>query len=193
MVFGDVNIAAHCVSVFHTYLLNFRAVFALWLKIHTLFLSLSPASQFRLCAISVCSHNEIDCIAPKRTQQYFQFHLLITTLALSSRNGGVGLVVQWLNLYALLQWPGVCWFGSPVQTYTPLIKLCWGRHPTYKIEERWAQMLAQGQSSSAKRGGLGVDVSSGLILPPPPQKRNGVYFLLLEAEWKFLTVLMNKV
>ena len=28
---------------------------------------------------------------------------------------------------------------------------------------RWARMLAQGQSSSAKRGGLAVDVSSGLI------------------------------
>ena len=29
---------------------------------------------------------------------------------------------------------------------------------------RWAQMLAQAQSSSAKRGGLVADVSSGLIL-----------------------------
>ena len=28
---------------------------------------------------------------------------------------------------------------------------------------RWAQMFAQGQSSSAKRGGLAADVSSGLI------------------------------
>ena len=28
---------------------------------------------------------------------------------------------------------------------------------------RWAQMLAQGQSSSAKRGGLVVGVSSGLL------------------------------
>ena len=31
-------------------------------------------------------------------------------------------------------------------------------------------MLAQGQSSSAKRGGLAADVSSGLISPPPPKK-----------------------
>lgn len=29
---------------FHNYLLNFRVVFALWLMIHTLFPSLSPAS-----------------------------------------------------------------------------------------------------------------------------------------------------
>ena len=28
---------------------------------------------------------------------------------------------------------------------------------------RWARMLAQGQSSSAKRGGLVADVTSGLI------------------------------
>ena len=28
---------------------------------------------------------------------------------------------------------------------------------------RWAWMLAQGQSSSAKRGGLVVDISSGII------------------------------
>ena len=41
-------------------------------------------------------------------------------------------------------------------------KPCCGRHPTYKVEE-WAWMLAQGQSSSAKRGGLAADVSSGLI------------------------------
>ena len=32
-----------------------------------------------------------------------------------------------------------------------------------KNRRRWAWMSAQGQSSSAKSGGLGVDVSSGLI------------------------------
>ncbi|WP_207148861.1 hypothetical protein, partial [Listeria monocytogenes] len=70
-------------------------------------------------------------------------------------------------------------------TYTRLIKPCCGGVPrrrtrmTYiqlgyatmswdfgekqKKEEDWQQMLAQGQSSSAKRGGLAADVSSGLI------------------------------
>ena len=36
---------------------------------------------------------------------------------------------------------------------------------------RWAQMLAQGQSSSAKRGGLAVDVSSGLRANLPAKKK----------------------
>ena len=56
--------------------------------------------------------------------------------------------------------------GSPVQipgaAMAPVIKPCCGRHPTYKSRGRWAQMLAQGQSSSAKRGGS-ADVGSGLI------------------------------
>ena len=50
----------------------------------------------------------------------------------------------------------------PGADMTPPDKLCCGRHPTYKVEED-GQMLAQGQSSSAKRGGLAADVSSGLI------------------------------
>ena len=75
--------------------------------------------------------------------------------------------------------------GSPVQipgaNTAPLGKKpCCGRHPTYKVEEDghrcelrvslpqqkeedWQQMLAQGQSSSEKRGGLAEHVSSGLI------------------------------
>ena len=56
--------------------------------------------------------------------------------------------------------------GSPVRIpavdTAPLGKPCCGRRPTYKGEED-GQMLAQGQSSSAKRGGLAADVSSGLI------------------------------
>ena len=45
-------------------------------------------------------------------------------------------------------------------TYKP----CYGRRLTFKKNRgRWAQMLAQGHSSSAERGGLVVDVSSGLI------------------------------
>ena len=57
--------------------------------------------------------------------------------------------------------------GSPVQiparTYALLIKPHCGKHPTYKSRGRLAQMLAQGQSSSAKRGGFVVVGSSGLI------------------------------
>ena len=55
--------------------------------------------------------------------------------------------------------------GSPVWIpgvdIAQLGKSCCGRWPTYR--GRWAWMLAQGQSSSAKRGGLAADVSSGLI------------------------------
>ena len=59
--------------------------------------------------------------------------------------------------------------GSWVQTawQTP----CCGRCPTYKSRGRWAWMLAQGQSSSAKRGGLAV-VSSGLIFLKKQNKKN---------------------
>ena len=41
---------------------------------------------------------------------------------------------------------------------------------------RWAWMLAQGQSSSAKRGGLAADVSSGLIFLKKKIKRTTVNF-----------------
>ena len=38
-------------------------------------------------------------------------------------------------------------------------------------------MLAQGQSSSAKRGGLAADVSSGLIVLKKKKENNSVYIL----------------
>ena len=72
-------------------------------------------------------------------------------------------VEQWLNLHVPLRWPGVPRVGSQVWTYAPLVKPCCGRRPTYKVEEDKAQMLVQGQSSSAKRGRLVADVSSRLI------------------------------
>ena len=58
-------------------------------------------------------------------------------------------------------------WGSPVQIpradVALLEKPCCGRRPTYKVEEDGHGMLAHGQSSSAKRGGLAAYVSSGLI------------------------------
>ncbi|MCY7109233.1 hypothetical protein, partial [Streptococcus oralis] len=44
---------------------------------------------------------------------------------------------------------------------------------------RWAQMLAQGQSSSAQRGGLAADVSSGLIFLNLEKKKKEVWFFFL--------------
>ena len=44
------------------------------------------------------------------------------------------------------QQPGVRWFGSQLQTYTPLIKPCCGRDPTYKKQRK-----------------IGTDVSSGSV------------------------------
>ena len=75
---------------------------------------------------------------------------------------GAGPVVQRLSSHVrfLPTW------GSPVQIpgadMAPLGKPCCGRRPTYKNRGRWVWMLAQGQASSAKGGGLAV-VSSGLI------------------------------
>ena len=48
---------------------------------------------------------------------------------------GAGPVVQWLSSHVLLQWLRVCWFGSQVWTYAPLVKPCCGRGPTCKVEE----------------------------------------------------------
>ena len=58
-----------------------------------------------------------------------------------------GAVVQQLSAYIPLRQPGVRRFGSRVQT--------WHHLASHAV-------VAQGQSSSAKRGGL-ADVSSGLI------------------------------
>ena len=77
------------------------------------------------------------------------------------RKTGASPVAEQLSSHVLLWWPGVHQFGSQVQTYPSLVKPCCGRCPTYR--GRWAWMLAQGQSSSAKAGGWAGDVSSGLI------------------------------
>ena len=59
--------------------------------------------------------------------------------------------------------PGVRRFGSQARTHTPLVQLCCGSVPHTKNRGRWAQVLAQGQSSSSKkkRGRLATDVSPG--------------------------------
>src|SRR3712207_2934236 len=57
--------------------------------------------------------------------------------------------------------------------------LCQASH--IKSRGRWAWMLAQGQSSSAKRGGLAADVSSGLIFlkkKKKTQKKKKTKFML---------------
>ena len=41
-------------------------------------------------------------------------------------------MAEWLSSHALLQQPGVNWFGSWAQTYTPLIKPCCGGVPHTK-------------------------------------------------------------
>ena len=67
---------------------------------------------------------------------------------------GAGPVAQWLSSHSSLGRRGVCWFGPRGRTCTPLVRPGCGRHPTHKTEELWARMLAQGQSSSAKRRGF---------------------------------------
>ena len=68
------------------------------------------------------------------------------------------------------QWPGVRWFGSQVRTWHHLAS-----HAVVGIPHiKWGKMgmmLAQGQSSSAKRGGLAA-VSSGLIFLEKRKKIN---------------------
>ena len=40
-----------------------------------------------------------------------------------------------VSSHILLQRPGVCRFGSQVWIYALLVKPCFGRRPTYKVEE----------------------------------------------------------
>ena len=68
-----------------------------------------------------------------------------------------GLVVQRLSMHILLRQPRVHWFRSRVGPWHRLAK----SHAVVG-GGRWAWMLAQGQSSSAKRRGL-AEVSSVLI------------------------------
>ena len=52
--------------------------------------------------------------------------------ALKEMYYGASLVAQRLSSHVPLQRLGVCQFGSPVQTYAPLVKPCYSRYPTYK-------------------------------------------------------------
>ena len=79
----------------------------------------------------------------------------------------------------------------PGADMAPLVKPPCGRRPTYKVEEDghgW--MLAQGQSSSAKRGGLAA-VSSGLIFLKKT-KKNLSYGGSPMAEWLSSHVLLQQ-
>ena len=63
-----------------------------------------------------------------------------------------GPVAQWLSSHVLLGQPRVCPFGSPAQTWHCLASHAVVGVPHIKSRGRWAPMIAQGQSSSAKRG-----------------------------------------
>ena len=52
-------------------------------------------------------------------------------------------------------------------------------------------MLAQGQSSSVKRGRLATDVSSGLIFLKNKKKRKSIKSLLDRTEFRYLSVTYN--
>ena len=68
--------------------------------------------------------------------------------------------------------PSVRQFGSQVWTWHCLASPAVAGIPHIeKSGGRWAWMLAQGQSSSAKRGGLAADVSSGLIFLKNKKKK----------------------
>ena len=84
----------------------------------------------------------------------------VMELILYSRGQPSGAAV-WCACSASAAWGSPVWI--PGVDTAPLAKPCCGRHPTYKVEEDEAWRLAQGQSSSAKRGGLAADVSSWLI------------------------------
>ena len=56
-------------------------------------------------------------------------------------------VMQWLSLHVPLQWPGV-WILD-VDLHTACQAMLWQASHIYS-RGRWAQMLAQGQSSSEK-------------------------------------------
>ena len=74
---------------------------------------------------------------------------------------GAGPVEQWLSLHALGS-PGFPSSNPGCRHGTAWHTILW---KASHIESRgkWAWKLAQRQSSSAKRGGLAGDVSSGLI------------------------------
>ena len=74
---------------------------------------------------------------------------------------GAGLVAQRLSVQIPLRWPRVRWFGSQVQTWHRLASYAVVGVPHIKWR-KMGTMLAQGQSSLLKRGGL-AGVSSGLI------------------------------
>ena len=91
--------------------------------------------------------------------------------------------------------------GSPVQIpgvdlHTTHPAMLW-QMSHIQNRGRWAQMLAQGQSSLAKRGGLAADVSSGLIFlkkkpgsspdnHPPPCSFSSSHSGLFVIPWTFM-------
>ena len=71
-------------------------------------------------------------------------------------------MAQQLSSHAPLVQPGVLSFRSWAWTYPPLIKPCCDRLPTYEIEEEGHGCQLRAKLPQHKKGGLAVNVSSGL-------------------------------
>ena len=72
-------------------------------------------------------------------------------------------MAQRLSAHVPLRRPGVHRFGSQVRTWHRLARRAVAGIPHRKYRKMGTD-VSQGQSSSVKRGGLAVDVSSGLIV-----------------------------
>ena len=71
-------------------------------------------------------------------------------------------MIQWLSAHILLQWPGVCRFGSWVWTWHCLASRVVVGIPHIK-RRKIGMNVSSGPVFLSKRGGLVADVSSGLI------------------------------
>ena len=100
----------------------------------------------------------------KNNQNYCLILMWVSRNSLPTRIKTFGGLPSWVvvRFSTILGRPGIHWFGSWLGTYAPLVKLCCGRHPT-QSRGGWARILGQDQSSSAKRGGFAMDVSTMLI------------------------------
>ena len=83
-----------------------------------------------------------------------------------------GAEVNILSSYVLLRRPGVCWFGSRVQTWHHLSSHAVAHVLHIKSREMGTD-VSSGPIFLRKRGGLAADVSSGLIFLRKKTKKQG--------------------